>query len=218
MDNMSFTETPRFPDKISYGSSGGPSFSTDIITVKSGFEARNVNWVQSRHSYDVAFGVATSQERLSELIEFFQAMYGKAYTFRYKDWGDYKSCRIDETVSSSDQLIGAGDSTDGIDGTTEYQLVKNYIAGNTTIRDIKKPVSVIIEVDGVLKVENTDYTIDMTTGIITFLTTKIPLIGEEIKSGYEFDVPCRFDTDELNINIDAYAVGTASVPLIEVRL
>ena len=215
---MSFTETPRFPDKISYGSSGGPSFSTDVITVKSGFETRNANWVQSRHNYDVAFGVATSQERLDELTNFFQAMYGKAYSFRYKDWGDYKSCAINKEPRSSDQLIGIGDSTDGNDGTIEYQLVKNYIAGNTTIRDIKKPVSVQIEVNGALKVENTDYTIDMTTGIITFSGGNVPLLGEEIKAGYEFDVPCRFDTDELNISIDAYSIGTVSVPLIEVRI
>jgi len=34
----------RFPADISYGMSGGPSFSTDIVTLASGKEHRNVNW------------------------------------------------------------------------------------------------------------------------------------------------------------------------------
>ncbi|RYE16938.1 MAG: TIGR02217 family protein, partial [Sphingobacteriaceae bacterium] len=49
---QSFKEI-RFPEDISYGSSGGPGYSTDIITVNSGAEQRNINWNQARSKYNV---------------------------------------------------------------------------------------------------------------------------------------------------------------------
>ena len=297
---MSFIESPRFPDKISYGSSGGPSYSTDVITVNSGYETRNQNWVQSRHKYDAAFGVV-SEPRLSELITYFHAMAGKAHEFRYKDWGDYLSCNLKSIPARTDQSLGFGDSTNGTNSgvftgdittvsaqrttfidttrtevddyfndliliftsgsnigltatiinfisstkqfiidpsnlisdlvigddysitkafTDEFQISKTYTAGLFTEREITKPISgtVLVEVNGILKVETTDYTIDYTIGIITFISGDVPLEGEEIKCGYEFDVPCRFDTDELNINFEAYSIGNVSVPIIEVRI
>ncbi len=39
---MSFTEI-RFPENISYGSIGGPEFSTDVVTTHNGCEQRNIN-------------------------------------------------------------------------------------------------------------------------------------------------------------------------------
>ena len=42
---MSFAEV-RFPDDISYGSSGGPEYSTDIVETQSGHEQRNANWAE----------------------------------------------------------------------------------------------------------------------------------------------------------------------------
>lgn len=216
---MAFVETPRFPDKISYGSGGGPMYSTDIVTVKSGHETRNQNWTQSRHKYDAAFGV-TSEPRLSELIEYFHAMAGSMHEFRFKDWGDFKSCALNLQPSDLDQSIGTGDGTNGTDGTATFQLIKTYASGLSTIRPINKPVAgtVLIAVDGVSKVETTDFTVDTATGIVTFVSGSIPLAGEAITAGYEFDVPCRFGSDELNINYNAYSVGEATVPIIEVRI
>ena len=54
---MSFLATPRFPDAISYGSVGGPSYNTSVIQTESGYEKRNINWLYPLNSYDVAFGV-----------------------------------------------------------------------------------------------------------------------------------------------------------------
>jgi uncharacterized protein (TIGR02217 family) len=213
-------ETPRFPEDISYGSTGGPMYNTDVITVNSGFETRNANWVQSRHEYNVAFGIRT-QAYLDELIEYFHAVQGKAIGFRYKDWADYKSCSVTETVAVTDQTIGTGDSTTGSDGTATYQITKTYTKGSYSVaRDITKPVSgtVLVEVNGVTKTESTHYTIDYTTGIITFTGSNRPLTGELVKCGYEFDVPVRFDTDTLSINLEMYEHGTVDVPLVELRI
>ncbi|MBY0355033.1 MAG: DUF2460 domain-containing protein, partial [Rickettsiales bacterium] len=73
---MSFVEI-QFPADISYGSSGGPTFSTDVIEAFSGFEQRNINWSAARARYNVAHGVKT-QSQLDELIAFFRARQGKA--------------------------------------------------------------------------------------------------------------------------------------------
>jgi len=235
---MAFLETPRFPDDISYGSTGGPGFSTDVVTVNSGHETRNQNWVQSRSNYNAAFGIRT-EPQLSELYTFFQVMAGKSHEFRYKDWGDYMSCDLKSTPAQDDQSIGFGSCSTGsiADGQTEFQITKTYAVGIfSRSRDIKKPVgtdfsnsTVIVEVDNSLKDEvgtggNDDYTVDYATGIISFVLGKYPLLDrgdgnpEEVKCGYEFDVPCRFDSDELNISFEAYAIGNVNVPIIEVRV
>lgn len=214
-----FLESPRFPIDISYGSSGGPVYSTDVIEVSSGHEIRNQNWSQSRHEYDAAMGVV-SEPYLSTLISFFHVMAGQTNGFRYKDWGDYLSCDLKATPASNDQLLGVGDSTDGTDGTSTYQIIKSYTQGTiTTERKIFKPISgtVLVEVNSILQGESTDYTIDYTTGVITFIAGSVPLAGENVNCGYEFDVPCRFGSDKLNINFNAYSVGDVSVPVKEIR-
>ena len=52
----------RFPEDISYASSGGPAYSTDIVTMKNGSEQRNVNYTQPRCKYNAALGVKTAAQ------------------------------------------------------------------------------------------------------------------------------------------------------------
>ena len=51
---MAFLESPRFPDAVSYGCQGGPTWQTAVIAVASGHEARNQIWSAARHRYDVS--------------------------------------------------------------------------------------------------------------------------------------------------------------------
>lgn len=197
-----FTEV-QFPTDISYGATGGPMFLTDIVTSLSGYEQRNAKWSQSRAKYNVASGVKT-ETQWQELIAFFRARMGKAVGFRFKDWSDYQG---------ENEEIGTGD-----DSTTDFQLVKIYSSGSVAIsRDISKPVSgtVNIYVDSVLQVSGV--TVDTATGIITFDTA--PATDEVITADFEFDVPVRFDTDELALSMDSFDAGSwNSIPLIEVRI
>ena len=57
----------QFPTDISYGSIGGPMFSTEVIVLASGQEKRNQNWTYPRERWDVAYGVK-SKELLVTLI------------------------------------------------------------------------------------------------------------------------------------------------------
>jgi len=209
-----FIESPRFPDDISYGSRGGPGFATSIVVVDSGAETRNQRWAYPRHEYDVAYGVNTIA-KLETLLEFFQIMAGRAIGFRFKDWMDYKSCGRDDTPSATDCAIGTGDGSDAT-----WQLVKVYTQGAyTRTRKILKPVAgtVVVAVAGSAKIEGIDYTVDTTTGIVTFAGGSAPTAGQAITAGFQFDVPVRFDTDRLSININDYNAAAAQVPLVELK-
>lgn len=220
---MAFIEV-QFPPAVSYGSVGGPRFSTRLHSSGSGYEYRNAVWGAPLYQYEAAWGVRT-QEHLESLLQFFVAVAGRAHAFRFKDWMDYKSCDLNATIARTDQTIGTGDGVE-----TVFQLVKIYSQTDgtntvTTTRTISKPVSgtVLIEVNGVLQAETTDYTIDYSTGLVTFEAGSIPANTHLVKAGFAFDVPCRFDVDQLDVQVENYNqqlgfLGGATVPIVEVRI
>ena len=210
---MGFHEI-RFPASLSFGALGGPERRTDIVTLSNGFEERNTPWAHSRRRYDAGMGLR-SLDDVEALIAFFEARQGQLIGFRWKDWSDYKSATASGDVDSEDQLIAIGDEV-----TDVVQLVKNYRSGDVNYaRPITKPVvgSVRVAVGGVLQTEGVDYTIDHTTGILTF--NHPPDIGAEVRAGYEFDVPVRFDADAILTSVSNFQAGEVpNVPVVEVRV
>lgn len=198
---MTFHEI-RFPTDISYGSSGGPEFSTDIIITHSGHEQRNINWSEARAKFNVAHGVKT-QTQLSELIAFFRARKGKAHGFRFKDWSDYQA---------SGELIGTGNGD-----LTQFQLKKAYVSDVSVSRDIKKIVAGTVKIYFGAVEQLSGWSVNVNSGVVTFTTA--PTSGAQIKADFEFDVPVRFDTDRLSARLDDYGVNSWSdIPLVEVRV
>lgn len=200
---VSFFETPRFPDIVSEGAIGGPSFNTAVWEGHAGLEQRSANWGTARHLYNVGYGIRTSAD-MDDVREIFYLARGKFSGFRFKDWCDYK-------ITSGN--IGTGDGT-----TTVYDIVKKYTVGAYTYtRRILKPVNgtLLVYVNSVLKTETTDYTVDYTTGEITFLAA--PTAGHAIVVTCEFDVPVRFDVDEIAPSHAGYnAEEMSSIQLIEI--
>lgn len=198
----------RFPDDISKGSSGGPMRRTDIVELVSGFEERNASMANSKRVYDAGMGLRNVND-LHDVIEFWEARFGQLYGFRWKDWSDYKSCKTRNFPAFGDQAIGVGDGTK-----TTFQLVKNYTSGGFSyVRDIRKPVAgtVLIGVNG--SAMGSGWTVNTVTGIITF--SSAPANGHAVTAGYEFDVPVRFDAEQLTISIDAFNHG--SIPQIAIK-
>lgn len=193
---MSFVEV-QFPTDISYGASGGPMFLTDVVATVSGHEQRNSKWSQSRARYNVASGVKT-EAQWAALIAFFRARRGKAVGFRFKDFSDYKAI--------NQPLLALGGNN--------YQLVKQYVSGAVVSeRVITKPVAGTVKLykNSVLQVSG--WSINTATGIITTAHTGT------LSVDFEFDVPVRFDTDELALSMDSYNAGSwNNIPLIEVRV
>ena len=123
---MAFHEV-RFPDNISRGARGGPERRTQIVELASGDEERNASWANSRRRYDVAYGIRRADD-LAAVVAFFEARNGRLHGFRFKDWGDHKSCLPSGTPSPTDQAIGTGDGA-----TTAFQLVKRYASGGAIL-------------------------------------------------------------------------------------
>ncbi len=188
----------QFPADISYGVTGGPMFLTDVVTTASGREQRNSKWSRGRSSYDVASGVKT-EAQWEALIAFFRARRGKAVGFRFKDWSDYKA------VNQPLKAISGND----------HQLVKRYTSGGVSVeRIITKPVDGTVKLyrNGALQ-SGGSYSLDTATGIITHSLTGT------ITVDFEFDVPVRFDTDQMAFSIQSHNAGNwSSIPLIEVLL
>lgn len=207
---MAFHEI-RFPDNISRGARGGPERRTQIVELASGDEERNASWANSRRRYDAAYGIRRADD-LAAVVAFFEARNGRLYGFRWKDWGDYKSCLPSETPTVSDQVIGTGDGS-----TTAFQLAKDYTSGGQTWkRTITKPVAgtITAALEGVTQASG--WSVDTTTGLVTFTTA--PANSVAVTAGFEFDVPVRFDTDQLDVTYNLERLGSiSSIPLIELR-
>lgn len=177
-----FYESPRFPDYLAYGLVEGPAFSSTVIQVKSGAESRNQQWSQELHTFDGSTTGRKQSER-DEITSFFRTMAGRINGFRIKDYADF-------------QDGGAG----LLRATTianVYQLIKRYTSGSQTYnRDITKPISPIVLSGG------GSYTVDYTTGLVTVVSGAIPTAWTG-----QFDVPARFDHDDLKWDLVTRAGG-----------
>ena len=192
----------QFPPDISYGASGGPGYSTSVVTTVSGHERRNANWASSRGRWNVAHGLK-KREQVAALIAFFRARRGRAYGFRFKDWTDHQALA---------QSLGVGDGA-----AKAFQLVKHYPSGaEVESRFISKPVAGSVKVyrDGVEATSG--WSIDTTTGLVTFTTA--PAVGVQVTADFVFDVPVRFDSDQMEVTIETFELGTwGQIPVVEIR-
>lgn len=282
-----FIESPRFPDDMAYFASGGPQFNTSVIQLNSGYEQRNTNWNQSRAIYNFGNAVRTQDYLLfpiRETISFFRAMKGKSFGFRFKDFQDFK-------VNIAEGIVGNG--TGDYKPQNNIQLNKKYITGTLIdIKNIKKPVDGTVKIykNGILQTLATNYTINYTSGLVTFLpnsfktissisigvnpavvttstnhlfnsgdviyfnitngnaidlnfytitvtsptTFTIPVSNLTAATGIaylyntpsdlltwegEFDIPVRFDTDNLNYNVgDGGLVDISNLSIVEIRV
>jgi uncharacterized protein (TIGR02217 family) len=202
----------RFPLDVGLGSRGGPVRRTDIVTLASGREHRNSRWASSRRRYDAGLGVRTI-DALHAVIAFFEERRGRLHGFRFRDRTDWRSGPPSQEPTPLDQRVGTGDRT-----TKEFQLVKTYGSSFAPyLRTIAKPVggSVRVAIDGAEQEVGSAFTCDPTTGLVTFTTP--PPAGAIVTAGYSFDVPVRFDTDELDIDLSTFeAGGIPQIPLIEI--
>jgi uncharacterized protein (TIGR02217 family) len=212
---MSFHEI-RFPTHISRGATGGPERRTDVVVMGSGFEERNARWAHARRSYNAGYGVR-SLDDLHAVIAFFEERRGRLYGFRWKDHADWKSCAPEAAPSAADQAIGTGNGSQAT-----FQLIKRYGAVHAPYdRPITKPVAatVLIASGGIAQAEGIDFDIEAARGTVTFRSGRIPAPGALVTAGFEFDVPVRFDTDRLEVNLAGFRHGAIpAIPIVEIRV
>ena len=198
----------RFPLDIALGARGGPQWATDIVELASGAEERNARWAHSRRQYDAGFCVKSKSD-LRSVLSFFEERRGSFHGFLFRDPIDHSSS--EGAPNATDQTIGVGDRTK-----SDFQLTKTYGAAfDPYVRVINKPMadSVVVALDGN---PTTDFTVDATTGIVSFLTA--PHAAAVITAGYAFDVPVRFANDRLDVEVTSFDAALApSIKLIEIR-
>jgi uncharacterized protein (TIGR02217 family) len=227
---MAFFEV-EFPRKLSYAMTGGAMFSTSVNMGFSGFEQRNRNWNTARGKWQV---MVSSQQNGSGVVTDFDLL----RNFHLVVGGMADAFRLFEPTDFSISLAaGTGILTPGTGAQTIFQLTKSYkIAGRTYVRNITKPITtsvkdyqgnaltntIVVYVNGVAKTLGVDYTLDYTTGKITF--TVAPANGAVVAADCQFHWPVRFNSDEFRGTIEESdvknnkALVSVAVDLMEIRL
>lgn len=195
-------DTVRLPEEIERDAVGGPTFNTSIATTNTGIEIRNQNWTRQRHVWQISYGledVTDGSSQVAELIEFFYARKGRARGFLFKDWTDYNLV---------DEQIGTGNGTQTI-----FQIIKNYSSGAVTYsRKITRVVSgtLVVKVNDVV---TGAYSLS-SLGVLTLTTP--PTAGHSVKVTCEFDIPVRFDNDDLNLRaVQPNVMSVEELTLVE---
>lgn len=193
-------------ESVSLQTVGGRQFQTTIVATASGFEQRNISWAQSRGRWEFGDRIVFQSE-LDALIDFFETVAGKAVGFRFKDWSDYR-CK-----PAAGKLVQVSGLT--------YQLYKTY---GTRSKKITKPTSVSVTVNGTA---STDFILDTALGTVTFLhalPTSLAIPVSVLAWSGEFDLPARFDSDQLQSRFEAVDESTGepvhylmSLPVVELK-
>lgn len=195
----------RFPIDISYGSSGGPEYYTDVLSTTNGCEIRSSKIYTPKMKFNISTGIKNRQQ-MNDIIHFFRCCKGRKMGFRYKDWGDF---------------YGQNEKVKVIDQHT-IQLIKTYNLDHDIIEEriITKPVqnTVIIQINNQV-IPTTQLNINYITGRITLLNQIINDSNSKITADFEFDVPVRFDTDYLPVTRENYNFySLPNIELVEVKV
>lgn len=180
---------------------------TDFVTYDNAKSQRNQIWESPVRMFTLNFDWV--KEAVGDkLIELFHRAKGRYDTFLFLYERD-KDCGVADWSYN----LTTGDAT--------TQLQKTYYKGETEewTEDKTKivPDSCFLNIDGTLIYEGTDYTLDDTTGIITW-TGHTPTTGEVLTAVYQFYFEVMFDVDEfmdVEHQIDWWRVN--GIQLIEVK-
>lgn len=183
---MPFIEQ-RLLDCVSYGTAGGPTWSTRKVNLNSGICRRNPQRTRPLYQFAVIYKNLDDADH-EDVIAAFNACMGGALSFRIKDWSDFQA------VGEEFAVLGTGSAQ-------TLQLTKSYTFGDqTVVRPIRKPVtgSVVVKANG----STVSSTVD-SVGRATFTATS----GDVLTWSGEFDVPVYFSDDDLSFSIDDGAEG-----------
>jgi len=196
-----------FPENVSWGSSGGPEFKTQVFESFRGYEKRNIDWCQPQMHFNVAYGIKTDVQMLA-VLEFFNARQGQAHGFRYKNWGNYRTVNAPIATGDGISTILPMWKFYGFQGSRHYKRLRKIVQGSVTGIGVGAVGSMI---------EGTDYSIDYDTAEIAL--NAAPGYGTPIYcSNMEFDEPVRFDIDSIQAVIDEFnSQSLTSLPLIGVK-
>ena len=128
-----------------------------------------------------------------------------------------------QTIGCAGRLSAFSETEDGrymitLSGVSRFRVQHEVEGFAPYRRRIAKPVagSVRVAVGG-SEVAPDAFGCDPATGLVTFAAGHLPPAGAAVTAGFAFDVPVRFDTDDLTIDLAAFTAGEIpKVPLVEI--
>lgn len=204
-----------FPRDIAQGCQALLERRDEVVQLASGHEETNQRWTHARRSWNAGLGIR-SEADLARVVEIFEEVRGRANSFRFRDWLDWRSASGAAAVTATDQPLGTGDGT-----ATEFQLVKRYGNLNPYLRPIALPHlgTLRIAVDGAEMASG--WSLAPVGGLVTF--DSAPADGAALTAGFTYDVPVRFASATLSVEwayfTETGGAGAApDIMLIEKRL
>lgn len=210
----------RFPEDISLGSGGGPSWRIDSVQDGAGNETNVLVWSDPLRTYNIA-EVIKFDYQIAELYDFWYQHRGPLIGFRLKDWSDYFTW--DFAAQQSPMPVAPGILGVGDGANKDFQLVKRYGTGATEyIRTIKTPritgatvAPFKVFFDSVEQVSG--WTIDEATGLLSF--SSAPSVDVIVQAEFEFDVPVHFTQNNISTIFRAFVLqDVPNLQMDEIRI
>jgi uncharacterized protein (TIGR02217 family) len=192
----------RMPVDVERGVRGGPQFSTIVNRTDGGSLVTNQNWSYPLYRGQVGYGIQ-SKDNLRDVIKFFYARRGRLRGFLFRDWSDYQF---------DGEALGTGNGA-----TTDFSCIRYYDDSILPFtRPVKRPIeSTLMVYDNGVAVSEANWSL-ITGGIIRFGVA--PLNGHVITLQGEFDIPCHFASDTLDVEMEIWNAGSIpNIPIEEVR-
>ena len=186
-----------------------------MVALGSGAEERNARWAHSRRRYDAGYGVKTF-DALSQVLAFFEERRGRLYGFRWRDRLDHSSATPGAVVMPTDQVIGTGDGATAVPA--EQNLWRALFALSAADRQtgagsVRVAVAGSRDGRGCRLSPRCDDRRRHVSRRAAFRRA-----APRSRAGFLFDVPVRFDTDYLELDLSAFAAGAIpKIPLVEIR-
>lgn len=174
---MAFLEE-RFPENINYGSGFSDEHSVNIVSTVGGDEFRSLRHPYLQSSLDVDF-TRQRDDVISQIIALNRRANGTYRGFRVKNFLDFSTNNFRGVPTAFDQpMVSLGSG--------QYQITRWYGTSTDPLasrRRIRKPVSAtgLVGVSGAVHSPSL-YTIDYTTGIVTFTINKTGTISAITKA------------------------------------
>ena len=179
---MSFVEFRLDAGLIIYDSAGGPESRTDEAKFEHGGSVRSPGREVALFSGDVGSRRVLEPE-LATIIRCRRAVKGKAYGFRWKDWGDFNLDRGDSRLTATALAL-------------TFQINKiSAWGGLEEVRPIVKPVAATVRVWRNAIEVTSSMSVDLTKGRVTLAAWTL---GDILECSCEFDLAVKFSSDKMS--------------------
>lgn len=223
----------RFPEFIAVGAVIGPGWKTGIVEFSSGKEQRNQEWEDSRLVGDISHAIQEEAE-YDIILQFFRARRGKHHGFRFKDWTDFVLFQEPTFPDVGDGFITEFQITQTNEAISEPPALTAVRPQLRTILKIRggagDPINTVDSPGTIVRVNGSSIpvifngapasgqvSVNTNTGVLTFETA--PSNNATVDYTGEFDVPVRFDTDQLPATIEDFnSTSVNGLPILELNL